>query len=375
MRVGLIAPPWNMVPPVGPGGTEAVVDNLARGLRARGHDVRLFTVGTSTCPVRREYLFDEPARPMGQSLAETAHVLAAYETLADADVIHDHTLLGALVAFRAGLSLPPVVVTNHGTFDELSRPLFREIAKVATVVAISADQAGHADGIPIGAVIHHGIDLEAYRPGPREGDHLVFIGRMSPDKGVDRAVRIARAAERPLRMVSRITEPAERAYFEGVVRPLLHGAEEMPVELGLEERVELLGSAAGLLNPISWSEPFGLVMAEALACGTPVLATPRGAAREIVVDGRTGYLRRSETSMAHVVPRLDWLDRDDCRRDAERRFSSARMVREHERLYTDLIANGSRPAVNRRVSGVPSLPVQRASRDGRKTAARAVSAE
>lgn len=347
MRIGLVAPPWIPVPPPAYGGTESVIDNLARGLRRLGHEVVLFTVGDSTSPVERIALFDHGVEPIGQSVAEAAHVVAAYDALRDVDVIHDHTMLGPLLAARAGLPLPPVVTTNHGPFTDLTVPLFRAIARGAWVVAISHDQARRARNVPIAAVIHHGIDLHRYREGPGGGDELVFVGRMSPDKGVADAVRVAHATGRPLRIVSKMREPAERAYFDAAVRPLLSGGDVEVEELGLDERVEVVGRAAGLVNPIAWPEPFGLVMAESLAVGTPVLARRRGAAPEIVTSGRTGFLFDDVAAGARAVADLVALDRRHCRQVAESHFSLERMAREHERFYERILAGPPLPAPRR----------------------------
>ncbi|HEX2810185.1 MAG TPA: glycosyltransferase family 4 protein [Kineosporiaceae bacterium] len=354
MLIGLIAPPWLPVPPPTYGGTEVVVDNLARGLVALGHDVRLFTVGESTCPVPRDSLFAAGVEPIGASVPEAAHVLAAYEWLSDVDVIHDHTILGPLLATRSRTLHPPVVVTNHGPFTGICRPLFAEIARHAAVVAISHAQARTAGGIPVTAVIHHGIDLNVYRPGPGKGGYLVFIGRMSPDKGVHHAVRIARRAGLPLVLVTKMREPAEREYYEREVRPLLPPEAALPVELPLDQRLDLLRNAYALLNPIEWAEPFGLVMAEALACGTPVLAFSRGAATEIVEHGRTGFLCPDEDAMVAALPRVGHLDRCTCRAAAEERFSLLRMARDYEHVYRAILDHSSlwqaRP-------GVPSVAV------------------
>lgn len=338
MKVGLIAPPWIPVPPPAYGGTEAVIANLARGLNDLGHDVTLFTVGTSTSPVRRAHLFQEPSEPLGQTVPEAAHVLAAYEELRHVDIIHDHTVLGPLIASRSGTPSPPVVTTNHGPFTELTRPIFRNIARTAFLVAISHDQARRALDVPVAAVIHHGVDLDTYRVGPGDDDHLVFVGRMSPDKGVAQAVRIAHSAGRQLRIVSKMHTPEEHAYFETCVRPLLSSHDDDVQELPLHARITTLGRAVGLLNPIAWPEPFGLVMAEALATGTPVIATPLGAAPEIVTDGRTGFLCGAEDSAGRAVGRLGEIDRSTCRDDAEARFSLQRMATDHEHLYEAILA-------------------------------------
>src|SRR5215469_8756728 len=159
MRIGLIAPPWVPVPPPAYGGTEVVIDNLARGLQDLGHEVRLFTVGESECPVPIDFVYPQPQAPIGNVIQETAHVLAAYESLATMDIIHDHTFLGPLIAGLRGMRRPPVVATNHGPFNGETQPVLNEIAKHASIVAISHSQARQAQafgGVAIGDVIHHG---------------------------------------------------------------------------------------------------------------------------------------------------------------------------------------------------------------------------
>ncbi|BFU44511.1 glycosyltransferase family 4 protein [Krasilnikovia sp. MM14-A1004] len=353
MRIGLIAPPWVPVPPVGYGGTEAVVDNLARGLTELGHDVRLFTVGESTCPVPRDWLYPHAEQPIGDSMVEAAHVLAAYRNLSRMDLIHDHTVLGPLLAGRYAGELPPVVVTSHGPFTPAPRRVFAEIARTARIVAISRAQARQAAGVRVTAVIHHGIDLDRYHFGSGAGGYLLFLGRMCPDKGVHRAVRIARDAGVPLRIVTKIWEPAEREYYEREVRPLLAPGAPEPAEQGPQGCLELLRGATALLNPISWPEPFGLVMAEALACGTPVITTACGAAPEIVDHGRTGFVCRSDEEMTAAVARLPGIDRTACRDAAVRRFSRERMARDHEHLYAGILA-GLRGVAPRRAHPVPA---------------------
>jgi glycosyltransferase involved in cell wall biosynthesis len=266
MHIGLIAPPWLPVPPPGYGGTEVVIDNLARGLQALGHDVRLFTIGESTCPVPREYLYQDQIEPMGADLPEAAHALAAYEALAGLDIIHDHTVLGPLLACEHGIRRPPVVMTNHGLFTPQTRRIFAAVARHASIVAISHSQACSSAEVPLAA------------------------------------------------------------------------------------RIELMRRAAALLNPITWREPFGLVMVEALASGTPVLAFPNGAAPEIVDPGRTGYLCRDEEEMITAVDRVPGIERHHCRAAAERRFSMNRMVLDYKQLYRHILfgqgqlAEGPRPA-------------------------------
>jgi glycosyltransferase involved in cell wall biosynthesis len=215
--------------------------------------------------------------------------------------------------------------------------IFRAAARHAAVVAISAHQARTAHGVPITAVIHHGVDIDTYRPGPGDGGYLLFLGRMCPDKGVHHAVRVAHRARRRLVMACKMREPEEINYFQREIRPLLGPRDELIIEPGQPERLDLLRHAEALLNPICWPEPFGLVMPEALACGTPVLAYPNGAAPEIVEHGRTGYLCPDEDAMLTALRRVPTLDRAHCRTAAERHFSLQRMSRDHERLYRRLI--------------------------------------
>ena len=344
MRIGLIAPPWIPVPPVAYGGTEAVVDYLARGLVAQGHDVQLFTVGESTCPVPRDFLHGRTAVPMGDSGQEAAHVLAAYESLADVDIIHDHTVLGPLLALRAIPQTPPVVVTHHSVFSPVNVRIFTEIARSADVVAISHAQARTAGSVPVTAVVHHGIDLDVYTEGPGGGDYLLFVGRMCADKGVHTALRVARASGHRLVMASKMREADERAYFEDEVRPLMGADDELLIEAPLEDRLALLHGATALVNPIAWPEPFGLVMAEALAAGTPVLAFPAGAAPEIVENGITGFLCRDEIDMGAAVGAAGQLDRAACRRSAERRFGMDRMAGDYARVYQQILDGRPRRA-------------------------------
>jgi glycosyltransferase involved in cell wall biosynthesis len=343
MRVGLIAPPWIPVPPPAYGGTEAVVDNLARGLTERGHDVRLFTVGDSTCPVQRLHLYPRGVAPMGDAVYEAAHTLAAYDALADADLIHDHTMLGLLLgaARRGG---QPVVTTVHGPFTPETRRILAETARHAAVVAISRAHARSAEQVPITAVIHHGIDLAVHGPGPGDG-YVLFVGRMCADKGVHHAVRVAHAGSRRLIIVTKMREPAEHAYFDREVRPLLRDTDDLLIEPPFDEQLRLLRHAEALVNPICWPEPFGLAMAEALACGTPVLAFPNGAAPEIIDHGRTGYLCADENQMVAALDRIHAIDRDACRYAAERRFSLQRMAADYERLYRTVLADDRPPTV------------------------------
>src|SRR4051812_3373762 len=336
MRVGIIAPPWVPVPPPAYGGTESMLDRLARGLVSAGHDVLLAAPANSTCPVAQvpgTMEVPDEAALTGDSVTEFGHVVTAYAAMGDMDVVHDHTLAGPLSRLSDGPV--PVVTTNHGPFDSPLGPLYR--AMDVPVIAISEHQASLADGVNIAAVIHHGVDVGDIPVGPGSGGYASFLGRMSPDKGAREAALVARDAGVPLRMAAKLREPDEEEYFESQVKPLLSSDIEYVGELGHDDKVALVGDSFALLNPMQWPEPFGLVMIEALATGTPVVATPAGSAPEIIADGDTGYLRSDHEGLVDALLEAGRLDRDRCRSVAEQRFDTAHMVEDHVRLYRRLI--------------------------------------
>lgn len=337
MRVAIIAPPWVPVPPPAYGGTEAVLDNLARGLEASGHDVLLYATGDSTCPVPTGWVRDTAAGTVNTGAAtELHHVINAYDTIVDwgADVVHDHTLVGPVYAQRFDV---PVVTTNHGPFTGELGDLYRAVADRVPVIAISHHHAATAGDIPIAAVIHHGLDVDAWPAGDGDGGYALFLGRMSPDKGVHTAIEAARRAGIPLRIAAKMREPAEHAYFEQQVAPQLGDGIDYVGEVGGRDKLDLLTGAVCLLNPIAWPEPFGMVMIEALAAGTPVVATPCGSVPEIVDHGVTGFIATDVDDLAARVARAGDLDRDRCRKAAGERFSTERMVADHLRLYQETV--------------------------------------
>ncbi len=337
LRVGIIAPPWVPIPPPAYGGTEAMLDVLARGIESAGHEVRLFSTGDSTCPVSTAWIHSRaPGINSGGPLAELHHIIAAYDELADCDVIHDHTLAGPLYAARFDGRV--VVTTNHGPFDAAMTAVYRRVAERVPVVAISRHQASTAPEIPIAAVIHHGVDVAAFPNGTGDGGYALFLGRMNPDKGVDVAIRAARAAGVRLVIAAKLREEAEHAYFRAEIAPLLGGDVEYVGEVGGLEKLDLLAGAACLVNPIRWPEPFGLVMIEAQACGTPVIATRCGAAPELVCNGSTGFLCDGEDEVVSALRRVGEVDRAVCRTTAKERFSAERMVERHLALYRELLS-------------------------------------
>jgi glycosyltransferase involved in cell wall biosynthesis len=341
MRIGLIAPPWTPIPPDLYGGIELVVDQLARGIQAAGHDVLLYTTGDSTCPVPRRWVLPQAeGQRIGMAVPELRHVIHAYEALKDCDVVHDHTMMGPFHAEHyPGL---PVATTIHGPFNEDLQDLYRAQSGRVPLIAISHAQHRAAPDIPVARVIHHGIDASLFPVGDGGGDadgpYVVFLGRMADDKGAHRAVRIARRAGIRILMAAKMREPWEKRYFIEQVEPLLGPDAHYLGEVSHQRKLELLTGASALLFPIRWNEPFGMVMIEAMACGTPVLAFPEGAAPEVVADGSTGFLCEDEDAMVRAIDRLGELKRADCRLAVEGYFSTQRMVAEHIELFESMTA-------------------------------------
>jgi glycosyltransferase involved in cell wall biosynthesis len=341
VRIAIIAPPWAPIPPTLYGGIEQAVDAEARGVLAAGHEVLLFTTGDSTCPVPRRWLLpDAEGDRMGVAVPEVRHVLAAYEAVAGFDVVHDHTVVGPAMASTWGPAsgLPPVVTTIHGPLDGELADVYRRIADRVPLIGISRAQSRSAPDIAIARVIHHGVDADKFPEGDGKGDYFVFLGRLSADKGAHRAIAAAQKAGVKLILAGKVRERAEKEYFEQEVAPHLSDSIHFVGEVPHEEKLRLLAGARATLFPIRWNEPFGLVMIESLACGTPVLAYPEGAAPEVIVDGKTGFLVDGEGEMADAIASVGEIDRAACRAAVEGYFSVERMVKEHIELFEDVVA-------------------------------------
>jgi glycosyltransferase involved in cell wall biosynthesis len=271
------------------------------------------------------------------------------------DVVHNHLDHVGFALTRQ--TSTPVVSTLHGRLDRPEHePLYREFADVP-LVSISQAQRTPVAWANFVATVHHGVDLEQFTFNPLPDGYLAYLGRVSSEKGLDTAIRVARRAGLPLRVSVRMPLPflsdwsvrADWDYWEHVVQPLLGSDIELVGEVGGAEKDAFLRNAAALLFPIRWPEPFGLVMAEALACGTPVLALRAGSVPEVVRDGVTGFICDTEDELVMAAGRLGGLDRWTCRREAEQRFSPAAMARAYERVYEGVIGAAGR-------QGLMSLP-------------------
>ena len=340
MRIALIAPPWTPVPPRLYGGTELVVDRLARGFQDAGHEVLLFTTGDSTCPVPREsVLAVAQGWRIGMAVPEIIHVAGAYDAVQDFDIVHDHTTLGPFYAERH----PDlrVVTTVHNPLEGELAQVYARFHERVPIIAISEAQRTPVPDLKIAAVIHHGLDASEFPYGDGSGDELgdyfLFLGRMSPDKGAHRAMEAAYKAGVRLVMCAKMRDPAEYDYFEHAVQPYLNNDLVYLGEVPHERKLELLAGAKALLFPIRWNEPFGMVMIEAMACGTPVLAFAEGAVPEVVEHGKTGFLCDDTADMIDKIARVGELSRADCRATVEGYFSTRRMVDEHLTLFESLL--------------------------------------
>jgi glycosyltransferase involved in cell wall biosynthesis len=351
MRIAQIAPLTESVPPQLYGGTERVVCFLTDELVRQGHDVTLFASGDSRTAAALHACWPQALRlggPCRDALAP--HLLMLEEVArraAEFDVLHFHISQFHFPLVRR-LTVPHVS-TTHGRLDmaELA-PLYREFRDVP-LVSISDAQRLPVPFAGWTATIHHGLppDLLRFRAAP--GEYLAFVGRISPEKRVDRAIAIATACRRPLKIAAKI-DAADRDYFEREIRHLLDNPFVQYVgEIDDGRKADFLGRAAALLFPIDWPEPFGLVMIEALACGTPVVAFRGGSVAEIIEDGVTGFVVDSLEDAIAATARIDALDRRRCRDTFDRRFTVSRMARDYVATYEQVI---SRPAARATLSGV-----------------------
>ena len=342
MRIAEIAPPWVSVPPPSYGGIELVVSLIADGLVDQGHDVTLFASGGSRTKGTLVSPLEETPKlaDMGVSgTDDTIHTMSAYLQADEFDVIHDHTGWGP--AFGAMLNgKPPVVRTLHGPWSNDARRFHAALAGRVHLVAISQSQASLNTDLSYAGVVYNGLDLDVYPYREEKEDFLFFLGRCNPEKGPEVAVEVAKRAGKHLKMAVKRSEPAEIEYWERIVEPRLTGDEDIVFDVSHDEKVDLLSRAQGTLCTIQWPEPFGLVMTESMACGTPVIGVPMGAAPELVVDGETGFLRSDIDEMAECVARLKAISPEACRARVADNFTAQTMVSGYEKVFERVLAGG-----------------------------------
>lgn len=332
MRVAIASPTWERVPPPAYGGIEAVVGLVADGLVNRGHDVTLYATGDSLTTARLRSVSNQSLRssrvdqPLPYQLAHVATVLTEADQY---DIIHNHC--GELLMAFANLTSVPMLTTIHGPMVPDSQIVWDQYNGYYNTISI-ASKNGFPDRGYLG-VVYNGIDVDSFPFSRDKGDYLLFLGRLSAEKGPHLAIQVARAIGQRLVIAGKVDQVDQR-YFDTDVAPLLEDSNVSFVgEADAVRKRDLFAGARCLLHPVTWPEPFGLVMAEAMACGTPVVAFGRGSIPEVVVHGETGFVVDSVDGMIDAIHHLSDIDPARCRSWVAERFSADRMVAGYEELY------------------------------------------
>jgi len=346
VRIAQVAPLYESVPPRLYGGTERVVSWLTEELVALGHQVTLFASGDSVTKARLVPGCKKALRLDTDSVDPLPHHLImlenVYRRASDFDLIHFHV---DYLPFSLTRREPvPALSTLHGRLDLPDLvPLYKHFAEVK-LISISDAQRTPLPWANWQGTVHHGLPKDSLCLGPGTGGYLAFLGRISPEKGVDLAIEIARRSGLTLKIAAKV-DRVDRAYFDSKIEPQIDGRIIQYIgEIGHAEKSDFLGNAAALLFPIQWPEPFGIVMIESIACGTPIIAFPCGSVPEIVSHGISGFIVKDVDSAVDAVSRIGEIDRSRCRKHFERHFTVERMVREYLQIYRRLV-RGESPAI------------------------------
>ncbi|BBZ41394.1 glycosyltransferase family 4 protein [Mycobacterium conspicuum] len=351
IRIMLVAPPYFDIPPTGYGGVEAVVADLADTLVARGHQVTVLGAGEGGTAAKFVPLWERtvPDR-LGQPYPEVMHALKVRSAITriaateGVDIVHDHTFAGPMNAPAYHALGVPTVVTVHGPIDDDLYPYYRELSADVCLVAISDRQRELAPDLNWIGRVHNALRVEEWPFQAEKDDYALFLGRFAPYKGAHLALQAAHEAGLPLVLAGKCSEPFEREYFEDCVRPLLTDADHVFGEADAVSKRKLLARARCLLFPIQWEEPFGIVMIEAMVCGTPVVALRGGAVAEVVVDGVTGVVCDRAEELPAAIRAARTLDPHACRRHVAANFGVAQFGSAYETIYRDVLhqASGAR---------------------------------
>jgi glycosyltransferase involved in cell wall biosynthesis len=344
MHVAMVAPPYFSVPPSAYGGIETVVADLVDALVARGHKVTLIGAGNHTTRAQRFVsTFEEgPASQLGEVMPEIVHaakVASLLEAL-DVDVIHDHTQAGPLMA-RGRLT--PTVVTAHGPVHGDPGEFYRALGDTVQIVAISDAQRASAPDLAWSATVHNAIRAETFPFRADKDDYAVFLGRFHPDKAPHLAIDAARAAGLPVVLAGKCSEPLERAYFSREIEPRIGSDVTIFGVADAAAKRKLLAHAACMIFPICWEEPFGLVVIEAMVCGTPVVAMGRGAVPELIVHGQTGIVVDHPDELADGILQARGLEPAVCRKHVEANFTVDVMAEGYEEVYRRVLSMAPEP--------------------------------
>lgn len=339
MRIAQVAPLAEAVPPIAYGGTERVVSWLTEELVRRGHDVTLFASGDSVTQARLQAVVPRGLRLDDKLPVFHAHTMLQMELVADYahefDIIHYHVDYHHFSLSRR--SKIPNITTMHGRLDLPDLALLFDCFREMPVVSISNAQRSPLPQANWVGTVYHGLPRSLHTFGEGSEGYFAFLGRISPEKGLDRAIDIANALRHPLRVAAKV-DPADRQYFKEIIEPKLNSPfVEFIGEINDQQKSEFLGNAKALLFPINWPEPFGLTMIEAMACGTPVLAFKHGSVPEVLTDGTTGLLVDDMPAALRAAERIGELDRRTCRQVFEQRFSVEAMTDGYARLFEKLL--------------------------------------
>ncbi|MFI6266989.1 glycosyltransferase family 4 protein [Micromonospora sp. NPDC051006] len=339
----MLVPPWLSVPPPGYGGLEQVVAGLVDGLSRYGHAVTLFGAGRKHGTAARNFVSTNPDvqyERLGEALPELAHLARVNHLIdaADFDIVHDHTTIGPLVAGRRAV---PTVATVHGNPVGEYGDVLSDTDEGVGLVAISHAQRRLNPGLPWVGTVHNALDLTGIprKTVPGRGP-VLWLARFSPDKGPDVAIRACREAGLPLLLAGKCNEPAERRYYDDVVAPLLDDDVEVVLNADRAETLRMLVDARCLIMPIQWEEPFGMVMVEAMATGTPVVVLGRGAAPELVRSGVTGLVCDRAEELPAALRAAERIDPADCIAHVAENFSISRMALGYEAVYRQVVGEG-----------------------------------
>jgi len=338
LRIAILAPPWFDIPPTGYGGTESMCAELIGPLVEFGHEVFLISASKAGTSARHITTYDSLQwKRLGEPFPEVTHIATAARILDDlaVDIVHDHTLAGPLLA--RGRSVP-TILTLHGQLGGEFGTYYREIGNTADLVAISDSQRASAPDLNWRATIYNAIRVDDYKFSARKEDFILFVGRCSIEKGMHIAIDIARSSGQKIKLAAKCNDPQEIEYFKSEIEPRLGSEVEWLGEVGGEEKKHLLANAKCLLFPIQWDEPFGMVMIEAMASGTPVVALNRGSVPEVIQDGVTGFICNSIKEFPSAIYRSDSLNPGLCRKNALAKFDSRVMAANYVDVYRDCIS-------------------------------------
>jgi len=350
LRVAIVAPPWFELPPTAYGGIESVCAYLVDELVARGVDVTLIGVGRNRTATKFVNTFSAPqGERLGTGLPEVLHAAMLPGILAelDVDVVHDHSLAGPLLARGREV---PTVVTAHGPVTGEMGLYYRSLSDSAHLVALSRAQRANAPELNWVGTVHNAVRVADFPVRHDKEDFALFLGRTTPEKGLPDAIAAANRAGVRLLIGAKCREPEEKRYFEREVEPRLNDNVEWLGEVDRVRKLELLAAARCLLFPIHWEEPFGMVMVEALACGTPVVALRRGSVPEVVVDGETGFVCDDLEDLVAALHSTGELSADRCRAEAEERFDVELMAARYEHIYRTVV--GGQPEADNRLAAL-----------------------